>query len=211
MRKVISIVLFAFFFLGCTTGQKPKENIIKTVKKQNDFAIIIHGGAGTILKKNMTKEGLVPIYIRFILNRKVNRISLNKWVHHEAWIDEGGYFVKEKGEHAPAHARLLNIYLRNFFSSAQEIILKSEKDGKEITFRKFKEELIDNRQQILAVFWSTSLYVRTSKYVCMCVCMYVCVRVCVYACMYARAYSRVCVCVWACTLNCFPERLDPCR
>jgi len=26
------------------------------VKKQNDFAIIIHGGAGTILKKNMTKE-----------------------------------------------------------------------------------------------------------------------------------------------------------
>ena len=56
MRKVISIVLFAFFFLGCTTGQKPKENIIKTVKKQNDFAIIIHGGAGTILKKNMTKE-----------------------------------------------------------------------------------------------------------------------------------------------------------
>ena len=56
MRKVISIVLFALFFLGCTTGQKPKENIIKTVKKQNDFAIIIHGGAGTILKKNMTKE-----------------------------------------------------------------------------------------------------------------------------------------------------------
>jgi len=56
MRKVISIVLFAFFFLGCTTEQKPKENIIKTVKKQNDFAIIIHGGAGTILKKNMSKE-----------------------------------------------------------------------------------------------------------------------------------------------------------
>jgi beta-aspartyl-peptidase (threonine type) len=56
MRKVISIGLFAFFILGCTTGQKPKENIIKTVKKQNDFAIIIHGGAGTILKKNMTKE-----------------------------------------------------------------------------------------------------------------------------------------------------------
>ncbi len=26
------------------------------MKKQNDFAIIIHGGAGTILKKNMTKE-----------------------------------------------------------------------------------------------------------------------------------------------------------
>ncbi|MDA9289958.1 isoaspartyl peptidase/L-asparaginase, partial [Polaribacter sp.] len=28
----------------------------KKLKKQNDFAIVIHGGAGTILKKNMTKE-----------------------------------------------------------------------------------------------------------------------------------------------------------
>ena len=56
MRKIIPIVLLISFFLGCTTEHKPKENRIIAEKKQNDFAIIIHGGAGTILKKNMTKE-----------------------------------------------------------------------------------------------------------------------------------------------------------
>ena len=56
MRKIISIVLFTSFFLGCTTEHKPKENRIIAEKKQNDFAIIIHGGAGTILKKNMSIE-----------------------------------------------------------------------------------------------------------------------------------------------------------
>lgn len=56
MRKIIPIVLLITFFLGCTTDYKPKAIINKTLKKQNDFAIIIHGGAGTILKKNMTKE-----------------------------------------------------------------------------------------------------------------------------------------------------------
>jgi beta-aspartyl-peptidase (threonine type) len=56
MRKIISIVLFISFFLGCTTEHKPKENSIIAEKKQNDFAIIIHGGAGTILKKNMSIE-----------------------------------------------------------------------------------------------------------------------------------------------------------
>jgi len=56
MRKITPIVLLISFFLGCTTEYKPKAIINKTLKKQNDFAIIIHGGAGTILKKNMTKE-----------------------------------------------------------------------------------------------------------------------------------------------------------
>lgn len=36
---------------SCTTTETKK-----TEKKVNDFAIIIHGGAGTILKKNMTEE-----------------------------------------------------------------------------------------------------------------------------------------------------------
>ena len=56
MRKSISLVLLVFLFFGCTSEIKPKVIIDKTTKKQNDFAIIIHGGAGTILKKNMTKE-----------------------------------------------------------------------------------------------------------------------------------------------------------
>tara|TARA_B110000090_G_scaffold190978_1_gene223233 strand:+ start:127 stop:1185 length:1059 start_codon:yes stop_codon:yes gene_type:complete len=56
MRKSISIALLASLFFGCTTQIKPKDIFDKTSIKQNDFAIIIHGGAGTILKKNMSKE-----------------------------------------------------------------------------------------------------------------------------------------------------------
>lgn len=48
MRNFTLFVLFAAFFIECTTT--PKQ------EKINDFAIIIHGGAGTILKRNMTTE-----------------------------------------------------------------------------------------------------------------------------------------------------------
>jgi beta-aspartyl-peptidase (threonine type) len=51
MKKAITIILFFSISFGCKTEQKiPKES------KSNEFAIIIHGGAGTILKKNMTNE-----------------------------------------------------------------------------------------------------------------------------------------------------------
>ncbi|WP_298779683.1 isoaspartyl peptidase/L-asparaginase family protein [uncultured Polaribacter sp.] len=47
------------FFLGCNPTSEKKHNTVITTnndKKVNDFAIIIHGGAGTILKKNMSDE-----------------------------------------------------------------------------------------------------------------------------------------------------------
>ena len=47
MKKLI--LLLAFIFLGCSKKSKNK------FEKQS-FGIVIHGGAGTILKKNMTKE-----------------------------------------------------------------------------------------------------------------------------------------------------------
>ena len=46
MRKFAFLVFISVLFFSCNSN--PKE------KKINDFAIIIHGGAGTILKKNMT-------------------------------------------------------------------------------------------------------------------------------------------------------------
>ena len=48
MRKFAFLVFISVLFFSCNSN--PKE------KKINDFAIIIHGGAGTILKKNMTDE-----------------------------------------------------------------------------------------------------------------------------------------------------------
>ena len=51
MKKTIYYLAIFFTFLGCKTEQKSTETV-----KQNEFAIIIHGGAGTILKKNMTTE-----------------------------------------------------------------------------------------------------------------------------------------------------------
>jgi beta-aspartyl-peptidase (threonine type) len=48
MKNLFWIALILVTFFGCKTEEKPK--------KVNEFAIIIHGGAGTILKKNMSDE-----------------------------------------------------------------------------------------------------------------------------------------------------------
>ena len=54
MKKVLIIASVLLICLGCKT----EETSIKkeVTKRVNDFAIIIHGGAGTILKKNMSDE-----------------------------------------------------------------------------------------------------------------------------------------------------------
>ncbi len=52
--KYLASLLIALAFVNCKTTppkEEKKENI-----QQNEFAIVIHGGAGTILKKNMTPE-----------------------------------------------------------------------------------------------------------------------------------------------------------
>ncbi|WP_105046591.1 isoaspartyl peptidase/L-asparaginase family protein [Polaribacter gangjinensis] len=48
MKNSIFLILFSLFLMSCSSTSKEE--------KINDFAIIIHGGAGTILKKNMTDE-----------------------------------------------------------------------------------------------------------------------------------------------------------
>lgn len=51
MKKIIFSIVICIAFLGC---KETKE--IKEPAQVNEFAIVIHGGAGTILKKNMTPE-----------------------------------------------------------------------------------------------------------------------------------------------------------
>lgn len=53
MKNILLITSLLLIVLGCKPEKKTIEN---SSKKVNDFAIIIHGGAGTILKKNMTDE-----------------------------------------------------------------------------------------------------------------------------------------------------------
>jgi beta-aspartyl-peptidase (threonine type) len=46
MKEVLKLV-FVLFFVSCTSIKGPS---------QPTFGIVIHGGAGTILKENMTPE-----------------------------------------------------------------------------------------------------------------------------------------------------------
>lgn len=53
MKKIYALTLLLLIIFSCN-NKATQEKI--TSKKVNDFAIIIHGGAGTILKKNITPE-----------------------------------------------------------------------------------------------------------------------------------------------------------
>ena len=66
MNKILCYLLPVLFFIACNEKNKPQSEV-----KESGVAIVIHGGAGTILKKNMTKEtvyndaenGCVCVYI----------------------------------------------------------------------------------------------------------------------------------------------------
>lgn len=54
MKKMLFITSILLISLGCKTEETSTKK--EVAKKVNDFAIIIHGGAGTILKKNMSDK-----------------------------------------------------------------------------------------------------------------------------------------------------------
>ena len=56
MKKIILLTIISFVFLSCKQENKPAYNEKKSNTEIAEFAIVIHGGAGTILKKNMTPE-----------------------------------------------------------------------------------------------------------------------------------------------------------
>jgi len=61
MKKIIPFILLLFLCLACKNDMNSSqtanaENTTQANSEKPEFAIIIHGGAGTILKKNMTPE-----------------------------------------------------------------------------------------------------------------------------------------------------------
>jgi len=56
MKKTLFIASLLLIFLACKNDIESSSEEKKSSSKQSEFAIIIHGGAGTILKKNMTAE-----------------------------------------------------------------------------------------------------------------------------------------------------------
>ncbi|WP_299054424.1 isoaspartyl peptidase/L-asparaginase family protein [uncultured Polaribacter sp.] len=56
MKKLLFITSLLIISFGCKLDSLKTDNPEKRQEKVNDFAIIIHGGAGTILKKNMSDE-----------------------------------------------------------------------------------------------------------------------------------------------------------
>ncbi|QOD59919.1 isoaspartyl peptidase/L-asparaginase [Polaribacter haliotis] len=57
MKSFLNLLfVFLLFSFGCKNETQNTSVVEKTSQKQSEFAIIIHGGAGTILKKNMSDE-----------------------------------------------------------------------------------------------------------------------------------------------------------
>ena len=56
MKNFLFIASLLLISFGCKNESESSFKEIKPVEKQKEFAIIIHGGAGTILKKNMSDE-----------------------------------------------------------------------------------------------------------------------------------------------------------
>lgn len=61
MKKIIPFILALLLCISCKNANNSEETAItknqsETTTERPEFAIIIHGGAGTILKKNMTPE-----------------------------------------------------------------------------------------------------------------------------------------------------------
>ena len=56
MKPILSLFTLLVLVFGCKNKTPNSSEEINTETQQNEFAIIIHGGAGTILKENMSDE-----------------------------------------------------------------------------------------------------------------------------------------------------------
>ena len=92
MKKIILLIIVSIVFISC----KQNEQSISTEKisknENSEFAIVIHGGAGAILKKNMTPE----------------KEKAYKEVLEEA-IKKGYTILKEGGSSINAVTKTINI------------------------------------------------------------------------------------------------------
>jgi len=56
MKKIILLFIISLVFISCKQKEKETFSENSSIIEKQDFTIVIHGGAGTILKKNMTPE-----------------------------------------------------------------------------------------------------------------------------------------------------------
>ena len=76
MKNLLYFLTILLISFGCKTEKTLQKN--ETHTKTNDFAIIIHGGAGTILKKNMTDETEAAYKVKLEEAIKVGHTILKK-------------------------------------------------------------------------------------------------------------------------------------
>lgn len=55
-KSALVLILLTFLLYNCTNTSTPKETSKHNKAPENNFGLVIHGGAGTILKKNLTPE-----------------------------------------------------------------------------------------------------------------------------------------------------------
>ena len=59
-KSIFLLLLISLFLVSCTENESKKETVNEPKKVENpivnNFGLVIHGGAGTILKKNLTPE-----------------------------------------------------------------------------------------------------------------------------------------------------------
>lgn len=56
MKKIVLLFTLSIVFISCVDTEKAIPNENNSTENKADFAIVIHGGAGTLLKENMTPE-----------------------------------------------------------------------------------------------------------------------------------------------------------
>ena len=100
MRKIF--ILIILIISGCTSQKQAKD--------KSTFGIVIHGGAGTILKKNMTEE-TEKMYLRQL----------------EEAVQIGFQIIKNDGDGREAVEKTIN-YLENspLFNAGKGSVLTSE-------------------------------------------------------------------------------------
>src|SRR5690606_16714209 len=58
MVKILTYFIVIFLLIGCKNEEKPVSETLNTseneIKKEENFGIVLHGGAGTILKEKMS-------------------------------------------------------------------------------------------------------------------------------------------------------------
>lgn len=110
-----------------------------------------------VLKSSPNSDGLFPIVLRFIQNRKVHNVYLRKYIPLEEWVNNGNHFIRERGPAALINAKQLNLILRSQLTRAEEILFNSERTNNPITFKQFKEKFVNMDNQNFIAFCEKEL------------------------------------------------------